>query len=272
MKRIARAGRIDAGEGQPLLLIAGPCVIEDYDTSFAIASFLKDLTTRMGIPYIFKASYDKANRTSIASYRGPGKQEGLAILRKLKETLGLTIISDVHGPAEVAEAADVLDVIQIPAFLCRQTDLITEAARSGKPLNIKKGQFLAPWDMDNIVVKARTAGAENIFLTERGSSFGYNNLTVDFRGIPIMQKTGCPVIFDATHSVQLPGGQGQSSGGQREYAPLLARAAVAAGADGIFLEVHENPDKALCDGPNSLNFPMIEALLPQLAAIKKIVC
>ncbi|MBU1168948.1 MAG: 3-deoxy-8-phosphooctulonate synthase [Proteobacteria bacterium] len=271
MIRIARAGRIEAGAGKDLLLIAGPCVIEDYDTSYTIASFLKDLTGRLGIPFIFKASYDKANRTSISSYRGPGKKEGLDILQTLKDTLGLTILSDVHSPADVAEAAEVLDIIQIPAFLCRQTDLILEASKSLKPLNIKKGQFLAPWDMDNIVGKARSAGARDIFLTERGSSFGYNNLTVDFRGIPIMQKTGCPVIFDATHSVQLPGGQGKSSGGQREYAPVLARAAVAAGADGIFLEIHKNPDQALCDGPNSLDFPMIEALLPQLKAIKTIV-
>lgn len=271
MNRIARIGNMETGEGFQLLLIAGPCVIEDYDTSYTIASFLKELTGRFGIPFIFKASYDKANRTSISSYRGPGKEEGLAILRKIKEELDLTIISDVHAPAEVAQAAEVLDVIQIPAFLCRQTDLITEAARSGKPLNIKKGQFLAPWDMQNIVDKARKSGAQNVLLTERGASFGYNNLTVDFRGIPIMQTTGCPVIFDATHSVQLPGGQGASSGGQREYAPVLARAAVAAGADGIFLEVHENPEKALCDGPNSLNFPMIEDLLPKLKAIKAIV-
>lgn len=270
MSRTASVGDIKTGEGQPLLLISGPCVIEDYDTSFTIASFLKELTQRLEIPFIFKASYDKANRTSLSSYRGPGKQEGLDILKKIKDKLGLTIISDVHSPLEVAEASQVLDMIQIPAFLCRQTDLITEAARSGKPLNIKKGQFLAPWDMTNIVEKARSAGAGNICLTERGASFGYNNLTVDFRGIPIMQQTGCPVIFDATHSVQLPGGQGGSSGGQREYAPVLARAAVAAGADGVFLEIHKNPDKALCDGPNSLDFPMMEALLPQLKAIKTI--
>jgi 2-dehydro-3-deoxyphosphooctonate aldolase (KDO 8-P synthase) len=268
MTRIARAGHLEAGEDKELFLIAGPCVIEDYTTSFTIASFLKDLTDRLEIPFVFKASYDKANRTSISSYRGPGKQEGLDILKKLKDTLGLTIISDVHSPYEVENAAQVLDIIQIPAFLCRQTDLITEAAKSSKPLNIKKGQFLAPWDMKNIVDKAKSAGAHDIFLTERGASFGYNNLVVDFRGIPIMQQTGCPVVFDATHSVQLPGGQGQSSGGQREHAPVLARAAVAAGVDGLFMEVHENPDKALCDGPNSLNFPMIEALLPQLKAIR----
>jgi 2-dehydro-3-deoxyphosphooctonate aldolase (KDO 8-P synthase) len=270
MSRTARVGQIEAGEKHPLVLIAGPCVIEDYPISHAIASFLKNLTERHGIPFIFKASYDKANRTSISSYRGPGKKEGLAILKSIKEELGVPVISDVHWPSEVAEAAEVLDVIQIPAFLCRQTDLILEAARSLKPLNIKKGQFLAPWDMGNIVKKAQSAGARNIFLTERGSSFGYNNLVVDFRGIPIMQQTECPVIFDATHSVQLPGGQGESSGGQREYAPVLARAAVAAGADGVFLEVHENPDQALCDGPNSLNFPMIEALLPKLKAIRDI--
>jgi 2-dehydro-3-deoxyphosphooctonate aldolase (KDO 8-P synthase) len=270
MPRIARIDHIEAGENKPLLVISGPCVVEDYDTTFAIASFLKDLTSRLNISFIFKASYDKANRTSIESYRGPGKKEGLEILRQVKQTLGIPIITDVHLPSEVQEAADVVDVLQIPAFLCRQTDLVTEAARSSKPLNIKKGQFLAPWDMDNIVMKARTAGARNILLTERGSSFGYNNLTVDFRGIPIMQKTLCPVIFDATHSVQLPGGKGGSSGGQREYAPVLAKAAVAAGADGIFLEIHPNPEKALCDGPNSLDFQMTEALLPQLVALKNV--
>jgi 2-dehydro-3-deoxyphosphooctonate aldolase (KDO 8-P synthase) len=270
MSRIARVGHIEAGENRPLVLIAGPCVIEDYPVSRTIASFLKDLTGSLGIPFIFKASYDKANRTSISSYRGPGKKEGLAILKQIKEELDLKVISDVHSPLDVEEASEVLDIIQIPAFLCRQTDLILAAAATMKPLNIKKGQFLAPWDMGNIVKKANSVGSKDIFLTERGASFGYNNLVVDFRGIPIMQKTGCPVIFDATHSVQLPGGQGDSSGGQREYAPVLARAAVAAGADGVFLEVHENPDKALCDGPNSLNFPMIESLLPQLKAIKGI--
>lgn len=270
MNRIAKIDNIEAGEGQALLLIAGPCVIEDYETSIRIASFLKKITDDAGVPFIFKASYDKANRTSISSFRGPGKEEGLKILKSIKDELGVKIISDVHSPYEVEKAAEVLDVIQIPAFLCRQTDLIVEAARSKKTLNIKKGQFLAPWDMKNIVEKARSAGNNNIMLTERGSCFGYNNLTVDFRGINIMQQTACPVIFDATHSVQLPGGQGTSSGGQREYAPVLARAAVAAGADGVFIEVHENPDKALCDGPNSLDFKMMEALLPQLIAIKAI--
>lgn len=270
MSRIAKVDNIEAGLGKPLLLIAGPCVIEDYDTSIKIASFLKKLTDKTNTPFIFKASYDKANRTSAESFRGPGKEEGLKILQRIKDELGVKIISDVHAPDEVKNAAEVLDVIQIPAFLCRQTDLITEAANSLKPLNIKKGQFLAPWDMKNIVEKAKSSGNSNIFLTERGTSFGYNNLAVDFRGINIMQQTNCPVIFDATHSVQLPGGQGTSSGGQREFAPVLARAAVAAGADGVFIEVHENPDKALCDGPNSLNFEMIEHLLPQLIEIKKI--
>jgi 2-dehydro-3-deoxyphosphooctonate aldolase (KDO 8-P synthase) len=270
MSRIAKIDNIEAGDGKPLLLISGPCVIEDYDTSIKIAEFLKKLADKTDISFIFKASYDKANRTSIESFRGPGKEEGLRILQRIKEELGVKIISDVHAPGEVKAAAEVLDAIQIPAFLCRQTDLITEAAKSLKPLNIKKGQFLAPWDMDNIVQKAKASDNPNILLTERGTSFGYNNLTVDFRGINIMQQTDCPVIFDATHSVQLPGGQGTSSGGQREFAPILARSAVAAGADGVFIEVHENPDKALCDGPNSLTFEMIEQLIPQLTAIKKI--
>ncbi len=270
MNHIAKIDNIETGAGKPLLLIAGPCVIEDYETSIKIASFLKKITDEANVPFIFKASYDKANRTSITSFRGPGKDEGLKILAAIKNELGVKIISDVHSPGEIEKAAEVLDVIQIPAFLCRQTDLIVAASSSQKPLNIKKGQFLAPWDMKNIVDKAKSIGNKNIMLTERGSCFGYNNLTVDFRGINIMQQTGCPVIFDATHSVQLPGGQGDSSGGQREYAPVLARAAVAAGADGVFIEVHENPDKALCDGPNSLNFEMMEGLLPQLTAIKAI--
>ena len=270
MNHIAQIDNIEIGMGKPLLLIAGPCVIEDYDTSMKIATFLKKITDEANVPFIFKASYDKANRTSVSSFRGPGKEEGLKILAAIKEELGVKIISDVHSPGEVEIAAEVLDVIQIPAFLCRQTDLILAAAASKKPLNIKKGQFLAPWDMQNIVDKAKSGGSENVLLTERGTCFGYNNLTVDFRGINIMQQTGCPVIFDATHSVQLPGGQGTSSGGQREFAPVLARSAVAAGADGVFIEVHENPDKALCDGPNSLTFDMMEGLLPELTAIKAI--
>lgn len=271
MKKTADIDTIKPGSGRPLFLIAGPCVIESYDQAYKIAKFLKAVTDREKIPFVFKASYDKANRTSISSFRGPGMDEGLAVLKQIKKELDLKIISDVHTPPEVGPACEVLDIIQIPALLCRQTDLITEAAASGRAVNIKKGQFLAPWDMGNIVDKARSTGNDKIILTERGTSFGYNNLTVDFRGINIMQKTGCPVVFDATHSVQLPGGKGTSSGGQREYAPILAKAAVASGADGIFLEVHFNPDEALCDGPNSLTFEMVEELLPQLTAIKKVV-
>ncbi len=257
----------------PFTLISGPCVIEDEAMTLRIAARLKELTDSIGIAFTFKASYDKANRTAITSYRGPGIHDGLKILAKIKATLDIPIISDVHRISEVAPAADVLDVIQIPAFLCRQTDLIVEAAKTGKPVNIKKGQFLAPWDMANIVEKIRSVSSVPPMITERGVSFGYNNLVVDFRGIRVMQQTGCPIIFDATHSVQLPGGAGTSSGGQREFAPVLARAAMAAGVDGIFLEVHEDPDKALCDGPNSLPLDKLPKLLEQLKAIRAaVVC
>jgi 2-dehydro-3-deoxyphosphooctonate aldolase (KDO 8-P synthase) len=259
------------GPDHPLLLIAGPCVIEDAGLTLEIAANLKAITARVGLPFIFKASYDKANRTSIKAYRGPGKEDGLAILADIKADLDIPVLSDVHSVEEVAAAAEVLDVIQVPAFLCRQTDLILAAAGTGKWVNIKKGQFLAPWDMANVVAKARSLGQRQILLTERGASFGYNNLVVDFRGIGIMQATGCPVIFDATHSVQLPGGAGSSSGGQREYAPVLARAAVAAGVDGVFMEVHPDPDHALCDGPNSIRLDTLEPILRQLAAIRALV-
>jgi 2-dehydro-3-deoxyphosphooctonate aldolase (KDO 8-P synthase) len=252
----------------PLFLISGPCVIEDADVTLRIATRLKEITDRLEIPFTFKASYDKANRTSIGSFRGPGVEDGLKILSTIKQTLDVSILSDVHRIHEVAAAAEVLDVLQIPAFLCRQTDLILEVAKTGKPVNVKKGQFLAPWDMVNIIEKIRSVSSVRPIITERGVMFGYNNLVVDFRGIQIMQKTGCPVVFDATHSVQLPGGAGTSSGGQREFAPVLARAAVAAGADGVFLEVHEDPDKALCDGPNSLPLDQLPELLKQLKAIK----
>lgn len=255
------------GGGAPLVLISGPCVIEDYETTYKIARFLKDLTTELDIPLVFKASYDKANRTSINSYRGPGMSGGLEILARVKAELGLRILSDVHRQAEIEAAAKVLDIIQIPAFLCRQTDLILAIAETGKTVNIKKGQFLAPWDVVNIVEKATSTGNDRVFITERGVSFGYNNLVVDFRGIRIMQASG-PVIFDATHSVQLPGGQGGSSGGQRAFAPVLARAAIAAGADGLFLEVHPDPDNALCDGPNSLRLDALRTLLTQAKAIQ----
>ncbi|MBC2710614.1 MAG: 3-deoxy-8-phosphooctulonate synthase [Desulfosarcina sp.] len=226
----------------PFFLVSGPCVIEDEAVTLRIATRLKELTDSLGIPFTFKASYDKANRTAITSFRGPGIRDGLRVLAKVKETLA--------------------------AFLCRQTDLILAVAKTGKPVNVKKGQFLAPWDMVNIVNKIRSVSSVQPMITERGVMFGYNNLVVDFRGIHIMQQTGCPVVFDATHSVQLPGGAGTRSGGQREFAPVLARAAVAAGADGVFLEVHEDPDKALCDGPNSLPLDQLPGLLTQLKAIK----
>ena len=252
----------------PFFLVSGPCVIEDEAVTLRIAARLKALTDSLGIPLTFKASYDKANRTAITSFRGPGIQDGLRVLDKVKQTLGVPILSDVHRISEVATAAQVLDVIQIPAFLCRQTDLLLAVAKTGKPVNVKKGQFLAPWDMVNIVEKIRSVSSVQPMITERGVMFGYNNLVVDFRGIHIMQQTGCPVVFDATHSVQLPGGAGTHSGGQREFAPVLARAAIAAGADGVFLEVHEDPDKALCDGPNSLPLDQLPDLLVQLKAIK----
>jgi len=261
-------GKIRIGGDAPLVLIAGPCVIEDYDTAFHAAESLKAITDRLNIPFIFKASCDKANRTSINSFRGPGMDAGLAILKKIKETLDVAVISDVHLPEQIDMAAEVIDIIQIPAFLCRQTDFIVKAAESGRVLNIKKGQFLAPWETKNIVQKAESAGNRKILITERGSVFGYNNLVVDFRGISIIQQeTGKPVIFDATHSVQLPGGGGTRSGGQREFAPILARAAVAAGADGIFMEVHKDPEKALCDGPNSLYLDTVSEVLTKLKAI-----
>ena len=252
----------------PFFLVSGPCVIEDEAVTLRIAARLKALTDSLGIPFTFKASYDKANRTAITSFRGPGIQDGLRVLDKVKQTLGVPILSDVHRISEVATAAQVLDVIQIPAFLCRKTDLLLAVAKTGKPVNVKKGQFQAPWAMVNIVEKIRSVSSVQPMITERGVMFGYNNLVVDFRGIHIMQQTGCPVVFDATHSVQLPGGAGTHSGGQREFAPVLARAAIAAGADGVFLEVHEDPDKALCDGPNSLPLDQLPDLLAQLKAIK----
>jgi len=257
---------IDLSSG--LFLIAGPCVIESRDHVLFMASELKKITSTYKVPFVFKASYDKANRTSIKSFRGPGLDEGLAVLREVREKVGVPILSDVHDPSQAEPAAKVLDILQIPAFLSRQTDLILAAARTGKIVNVKKGQFLAPWEMKNVVDKSREAGNERILLTERGASFGYNNLVVDFRSFPIMQGFGVPVVFDVTHSLQLPGGQGQSSGGQPEYIPHLARAGVAAGVDGLFMEVHENPAKALSDGPNALKLSLLPALLEQLVAIR----
>ena len=252
-----------------LFLIAGPCVIESRDHAFYIASELKKTTAAHGIPFVFKASYDKANRTSVNSFRGLGMKEGLQILSDIRQKFQVPVLSDVHEPSQCKAAGEVLDVLQIPAFLCRQTDLILAAAETGKIVNVKKGQFLAPWEMKNVVEKIREAGSERILLTERGASFGYNNLVVDFRSFPIMQSFGCPVVFDVTHSLQLPGGQGQRSGGQPEYIPHLSRAGVAAGVDGLFMEVHENPAKALSDGPNALNLSLLPALLEQLVEIRK---
>ncbi len=259
---------IEIGHGAPLVLIAGPCVIESPEITHEIAVTLKDIASELKMPLIFKASYDKANRTSMESFRGPGLKEGLDILLNIKKSTGLPVLSDVHRITEVEKAAAVLDILQIPAFLCRQTDFIVEVARTGKPVNIKKGQFLAPWDITNVISKVTSTGNRKICITERGTMFGYNNLVVDFRGIKIMQDMGWPVIFDATHSVQLPGGAGSSSGGQREFAPHLAKAATAAGVDGLFLEVHKDPDSALCDGPNSLRLDMLRPFLKQITAIR----
>ncbi len=253
----------------PFFLIAGPCVIENYDTTCQVARFLGELTHKLNIPFIFKASFDKANRTAFDAFRGPGMDQGLTILEKIKQDLGLKVISDIHLPEQAQRASQVLDVIQIPAFLCRQTDLIVAAARTGKPVNIKKGQFLAPWDCRNIIEKARSAGCRKVSITERGTSFGYNNLVVDFRSVAIIREMGVPLIFDATHSVQLPGGGGTASAGERKFAPTLARAAMAAGADGLFIETHPDPDRALCDGPNSIPLHEMEALLSSLIKIKR---
>jgi 2-dehydro-3-deoxyphosphooctonate aldolase (KDO 8-P synthase) len=265
MKKIS-VGGVEIGGGAPLALIAGPCVIEDEEMTAKIARDLKTLTGDLGIPLIFKASYDKANRTSRDAYRGPGLTRGLSILKRIREEFGLPVLSDVHRFEEIAPAAAVLDVLQVPAFLCRQTDFLAEIARRAKAVNIKKGQFLAPWDAVHILEKL-AAENDNIMLTERGVSFGYNNLVVDFRSFPILRKTGYPVIFDATHSVQLPGGAGSASGGDREMVPCLARAAVAAGIDGLFFEVHPDPDRALCDGPNSLAMDSLPELLTTLMKI-----
>jgi 2-dehydro-3-deoxyphosphooctonate aldolase (KDO 8-P synthase) len=258
------------GDKNPLLIIAGPCVIESEEIVFHTAEVLKNLCASAGLSCMFKSSYDKANRTSISSFRGPGLEKGLRILSDVRNRLGLPVISDVHSVEEVGPAAEVLDALQIPAFLCRQTDLLLAAARTGKPVNVKKGQFLAPWDVKNIIDKFISTGNQNIFITERGSSFGYNNLVVDFRGIPIMRSFGYPVIFDVTHSLQLPGGLGKSTGGQREFADSLARAAVAVGVDGLFMEVHPEPEKALCDGPNMIRLSEVETLLKTVKALNEL--
>lgn len=250
-----------------LFLIAGPCVIESEKHALKMAEALAEVAVKAGITCVFKASCDKANRSSLGSYRGPGLEKGLRILRRVKETTGLPVLTDVHEPAQAELAAEVCDALQIPAFLCRQTDLLLAAGRSGRTVNIKKGQFLAPWDVNHAIEKVRSTGNEDIVLTERGTTFGYNNLVVDMRSLPILRRTGCPVVFDATHSVQLPGGAGGSSSGQVEFVPALARAAVAAGVDGVFLEVHDNPSQALSDGANSLDLKDLPMLLETLIKI-----
>jgi 2-dehydro-3-deoxyphosphooctonate aldolase (KDO 8-P synthase) len=257
------------GAGEELLLIAGPCVIETLESTMEAAAFLKDLTDELEIPFIFKTSYDKANRTSLSSYRGPGLSRGLDIISTIKDKVGVSVLSDVHRFEDIAPAAQVLDVLQIPALLCRQTDFIVAAAEAGKPVNIKKGQFLAPWDVQHVIEKVLSTGNRQVLVTERGTSFGYNNLVVDFRGLAVMRDMGWPVVFDATHSVQLPGGAGKSSGGQRQFVPIMARAATAAGVDGIFIEVYKDPDRALCDGPNSLPLQGLGPFLQQLKLIRR---
>ncbi len=261
----------EVGAGNPLVLMAGPCVLEGYERSLFIGRTIRDITRRLGIPYIFKASFDKANRSSFNGFRGPGLEKGLDMLRRIKEELGVPVVTDIHRESQAAPAAKVVDVIQIPAFLCRQTDLIYAAAQTGCVINVKKGQFLAPRDMRNVVDKLLEGGNCNILLTERGASFGYNNLVVDMRSFPIMRSFGYPVVFDATHSVQLPGGAGTSSAGNREFVEYLARAAVAAGVDALFMEVHDNPEEALCDGPNSVYLDKLEALLKDCLSIYNIV-
>ncbi|MCG6886330.1 MAG: 3-deoxy-8-phosphooctulonate synthase [Proteobacteria bacterium] len=257
----------EVGIDQPLFLIAGPCVIESEQLALDTAGELKAITTELGIPFIYKSSYDKANRTSSQSYRGPGIAEGLRILQKVKDEIGVPVLTDVHEDTPLDEVASVVDVLQTPAFLVRQTNFIQNVARQGLPVNIKKGQFQAPWDMENVVAKAREVGNEQIMVCERGVSFGYNTLVSDMRGLAIMRQTGCPVVFDATHSVQQPGGQGSTSGGQREFVPLLARAAVAAGVAGVFMETHPDPARALSDGPNAWPLGQMKELLTVLQRI-----
>ena len=257
----------DVGPDRPFFLIGGPCVIESEALVFEVAGRMREITRELGIPYIFKASFDKANRSSQSSYRGPGLEAGLAILAKVRSELGVPVLTDVHEDTPLAEVASVVDVLQTPAFLCRQTNFILGVAAAGRPVNIKKGQFLSPWEMSNVVDKARSTGNEHVLVCERGFSFGYNNLVSDMRGLAVMRATGAPVVFDATHSVQLPGGQGSASGGQREFVPVLARAAVAAGVSGLFMETHPEPAKALSDGPNAWPLARMRSLLTVLKDI-----
>jgi len=260
----------EVGLDKPFFLIAGPCVIESMQLQLDTAAQLKEITSALGIPFIFKSSFDKANRTSSTSFRGPGLEEGLKVLSEVKRQLGLPVLTDVHEYTPMDEVASVVDVLQTPAFLCRQTDFIQNVARAGKPVNIKKGQFLSPWEMKHVTDKAKATGNTQIMACERGASFGYNNLVSDMRSLSVMRDTGCPVVFDATHSVQLPGGAGGKSGGQREFVPVLARAAVAVGVSGLFMETHPDPDKALSDGPNAWPLPKMRALLETLLELDRV--
>jgi 2-dehydro-3-deoxyphosphooctonate aldolase (KDO 8-P synthase) len=269
--KLVEIGNFEIGAGRPLAVIAGPCVIETQESALRHASLLKEAADRAGVPYIFKSSYDKANRSSGSSFRGPGLERGLEILAEVKRKVGVPILTDVHESAQVAAVQQVADVLQIPAFLCRQTDFVLAVANSGKVVNVKKGQFLAPWDIANVVDKILSTGNDRLLLTERGVSFGYNNLVSDMRSLVLMRELGYPVVFDATHSLQLPGGLGHASGGERKYIPALARAAVAVGVDALFMEVHENPDQALSDGPNSLPLKDFEKLIRTVKQIHEMV-
>ena len=270
MTPIAVTETLTIGEGQPLTLIGGPCVIESEGFTLKMAEAIGEICQRLGVAFIFKASFDKANRTAATSFRGQSMDEGLRILQRVKDEVGVPVLTDIHESTQAAPVAEVVDVLQIPAFLCRQTDLLLAAAATGRTINVKKGQFLAPWDMKNVVKKLETGGATNILLTERGTSFGYNTLVVDFRSFPQLRELGYPVVFDATHSVQMPGGQGDKSGGQRHFVPYLARAAAAVGIDALFMEIHENPDVALSDGPNMVPLAQLEVVLRQVLAISEL--
>ena len=270
MTREIEIKNIKIGSGNPFVLIAGPCVIESQTHALDHARAIKEICRREGIPFIFKSSYDKANRSNLKSYRGPGIDAGLEVLAKIKQDLDVPVLSDVHCRSELLKAKEVLDIIQIPAFLCRQTDFVIEVAKTERIVNIKKGQFMAPWDVGNIIEKVRSTGNEDIIITERGTMFGYNNLVSDLRSLKIIREFGYPVIYDATHSVQLPGGQGRSSGGERDFVPGLSRAAIAMGCDGLFLEIHKDPDKAPCDAPNMINLEVLERLLKDVKKIDRI--
>jgi 2-dehydro-3-deoxyphosphooctonate aldolase (KDO 8-P synthase) len=268
--RHVAVGEVTFGNDLPFALIAGPCALESRAHALEMAEALKTITGKLGIGFVYKSSFDKANRTSAKSPRGVGLEKGLPLLAEVREKFGCPVLTDVHTPEQCAEVAKAVDILQIPAFLCRQTDLLLAAAKTGKPVNIKKGQFLAPWDMANVVAKMDEAGNRNVLLTERGASFGYNTLVSDMRALPILARTGCPVVFDATHSVQQPGGQGESSGGQREFVPVLARAAVAVGVAGLFIETHQDPDNAPSDGPTMVRLDRMESLLSELAEFDRL--